>query len=60
MKMNKYKVNVCRITYSFLDIEVEAINQNEAKRWALDNAGNYEFPLEHTAEYEVSGASKIQ
>ena len=58
--MEKYIVNICRIAYSNLDIEVEAINQVEAERWALDNAGSYDFPIEHTSEYQLNSTTKVK
>ena len=50
--MNKYVVNVCRIGYGHLDLEVEADSENEAMEIALDNAGNESF-VENQSEYEV-------
>ena len=50
--MNKYVVNVLRIGYGSLDLEVEADNEDEAVEIALDNAGNESF-VENLSEYEV-------
>ncbi len=50
--MNKYVVNVLRIGYGSLDLEVEADNEDEAVEIALDNAGNELFSENHS-EYEV-------
>ena len=49
--MNKYVVNVLRIGYGSLDLEIEADNEDEAVEIALDNAGNESFS-EHHSEYE--------
>lgn len=49
----KFKVEVCRTTYSFNKIEVEAETPEEAKEIALEKAGNYlysESNVEYTAE----------
>jgi hypothetical protein len=54
MIMPKYRVNVCRIAYGNLDIEVEAKNKKEAMSKAEDKAGSYEF-TEHTSEYKAQG-----
>lgn len=56
--MPKYRVNVCRIAYGNLDIEVEAKNEKEAMSKAEDKAGNYEF-TEHTSEYKAQGAMLV-
>jgi hypothetical protein len=56
----RYKVNVCRIAYSNLDIEVSATSQKDALRKAEAQAGNHVFPNEHTSEYEAQGASLIE
>jgi hypothetical protein len=56
--MPKYKVNVCRIAYGNLDIEVEAKNTKEAMRKAEDKAGDYLF-TEHTSKYEAQGATLL-
>jgi hypothetical protein len=55
--MPKYKIPVCRIAYSHLDIEVEAPNSKKAMRKAEDEAGNHEFPTENTSEYEAQGCT---
>jgi hypothetical protein len=53
----KYKVNVTRIGYANLDIEVEADNPEDAERKALDTAGNHLFS-EHHSEYEAQGVAE--
>lgn len=58
--MPKYKVHVCRIAYSHLDIEVEAPNSRQAMRKAEDEAGNHTFPTENTSEYEAQGCTLIK
>jgi hypothetical protein len=57
---HKYKVNVCRIAYSNLTIEVWAKSQEEAEQRAEDQAGNHSFPNEHTSEYKAQGATRIE
>ena len=56
-KKQKYVVAVTRTSYAFRNIEVEASNDKEAKRLALDTAGNYEF-TEKDASYEVDAIHK--
>lgn len=58
--MPVYKVHVCRIAYSHLDIEVEARNKDEASHKAEQEAGNHLFPNENTSEYEAQGCTKIE
>jgi len=48
----KFMVLVSRISYASQNIEVEALNDNEAKKLALIEAGGLEF-REHDADYEV-------
>ena len=51
--MKKFEVVVNRTAFSTKTIEVEAENEEQAKEIALDEAGGYEFPTEHAADYEV-------
>ena len=55
----KYTVNVTRIGYANLDIEVEAASPQAAEQIALDVAGNHFFS-EHTSEYEVQGVREAE
>jgi hypothetical protein len=58
--MPKFKATVCRTSYSFNEIEVEAQNKEEAKQKILDEAGDYEYS-EKSAEYTlVSDVTKIE
>jgi len=57
-KLKTYCINVCRIGYGNLDVEVQAHNAREAKRLAERKAGSYEFS-EHSSEYEAQGASEV-
>jgi len=57
--LKKYIVSVCRIGYSFRDIEVEAEDMIEAERIALDEAGGYEFS-EKDANYESNGVTLVE
>ena len=56
--MPRYRVNVCRIAYGNLDIEIEADNEKEAMQKAENKAGDYSF-TEHTSKYEAQGATQI-
>ena len=49
----KYNIEVCRISYGFATIEVEAESLEQAEEIALDEAGNYEFS-EKDAEYTIA------
>jgi len=57
--MPKYKVHICRIAYSHLDIEVEADSHSEASKNALEEAGNRSFPTEKSFEYTVEGVIQL-
>jgi|WetSurMetagenome_2_1015567.scaffolds.fasta_scaffold316792_2 hypothetical protein len=57
--MPRYRVNVSRIAYSNAQIEVEADDDEEAMRKAEDEAGNHDFPSEHTSKYEAQGCIEI-
>ena len=53
----KFKVEVCRTSYSFNEIEVEAETPEEAKELALEVAGNYTYS-ESNAEYTTDGVTE--
>jgi hypothetical protein len=55
--MPKFEVQVFRTSYSSRMIEVEAKNEEEAKKNALEEAGDYEFS-ENDAEYTVNFVTK--
>lgn len=48
----KYQVSVCRTSYAYRTIEVEALNEQEAAQIASEEAGNLEFS-EKSAEYSA-------
>jgi hypothetical protein len=50
-KLAMYRVDVCRIAYGNNDIEVEAIDEKEARRKAVDLAPNLDFGT-HDVEYK--------
>jgi len=52
MKIKKFKVEVCRTGFSFTTIEVEAKNKKEAKKQAVEQAGDHEFS-EKDANYSI-------
>jgi hypothetical protein len=52
--MPTFKIQVTRIGYAIRFIEVEAADEQEAQRIALETAGNHQF-TEHDAEYELAG-----
>jgi hypothetical protein len=53
--MPVFRVNVCRISYGNLNIDVEARNIKEAKKKAENKAGDFLF-TEHTSEYKAQDA----
>ena len=55
--MKKFKVEVCRTSYSFNEIEVEAETTEKAKEIALEKAGNYLYS-ESNAEYITTGITE--
>lgn len=57
--MPKYKVHVCRIAYSHLDIEVEADDIEQASNKTIDEAGDHSFPTENSSEYTVEGITQL-
>jgi hypothetical protein len=64
MPRYKFSVDVCRIAYGNIDIEVEVEAKNsrqghtKACRLAEELAGNYNFS-EHTSEYKAQGATPL-
>jgi len=50
----EYTVTVTRISYGYITISVKAPSKKEARKQALDEAGNHEFS-EHSADYEIDG-----
>ena len=54
--MPMFKIQVTRIGYATRSIEVEAADEQEAQRIALETAGNHQF-TEHDAEYELADGS---
>lgn len=57
--MPKFKGTVCRTSYAFRDIEVEANTEEEAREKMLDEAGDYEYS-EKSSEYTLDGSIYIQ
>lgn len=48
----KFTVQVCRISYAFTEIEVEAKSAKQAKDLALDESGDHNYS-EKDADYKV-------
>lgn len=57
--MPKYKVHVCRASYSHLDIEVEAPNAVMAEVAAEQEAPNWLFPSGNSCTYDAQGCTEI-
>jgi hypothetical protein len=57
--MPKFKVHICRISYSHLDIDVEAEDEDEASLKAIDDAGNHTFPNENASDYTSEGVRRL-
>lgn len=51
--MAKFQIPVCRISYGYKTIEVEADTLEQAQELALDEAPNLEFS-EKSADYELA------
>ena len=50
--MPKFKITVCRISYAFNDVVIEADTIEEAKNIAIDESGDHEYSEKH-ADYET-------
>jgi len=50
--MPKFQVTICKISYSTIDIEVDAATESNAEELALAEAGDHVFS-EDNADYEV-------
>lgn len=50
--MPKFKGTVCRTSFGFHEIEVEAKNESEARVKILDEAGDYEYS-EKSSDYSI-------
>lgn len=48
----KYTVSVCRTSYGFCDIEIEAVSLQEAEATARDISGDQSYS-EKVSEYEI-------
>jgi hypothetical protein len=57
--MPKFNVNVVRIGYASMYVEVEADTEELAKDKALDTAGNHLFS-EHSFEYEAESVVRVE
>ena len=58
--MPKYKVEICRVSYSFTTVEIEAETRLDAFVQAEDNGGNYSDYKEKSADYSVEGITEIE
>lgn len=56
--MPNYKVAITRVSYSGHDIEVEAKDEAEAQRKAMEEAGDLVFS-ECSAEYQIDYVKEI-
>jgi len=57
--MPKYKVHVCRTSYSHLDIEVEAFSAIMAEVAAEQEAPNRLFPSANSCVYDTQGCTEL-
>ena len=53
----KFKVEICRTSYGFNEVEVEAETPEEAEEIAFEEAGNYLYS-ESNAEYTTDGVTE--
>ena len=59
--MSKYVVEVCRTVHQTRPVSVEAANPAEARKLALEKAGNMDFQgLEKSADYIVLDMWKVK
>lgn len=56
--MENFKVPVVRTAHQFLEITVAAESREQAEAFALEQAGDHEFPGEKSAEYSIEGKKK--
>ena len=56
--MAKFNVNVVRICYASMYVEVEADTEELARDKALDTAGDHLFS-EHSSEYEIESVVRV-
>lgn len=52
--MTKFSIEVCRTSYSFRSIEVEAESKEQAEQLALSEASNHSFDNEKHADYSLA------
>lgn len=56
--MKQYEVVISRIAYASNIFHVTAKDKAEAKKLALEDAGNYSF-REHDADYEIDSIQEV-
>jgi hypothetical protein len=56
--MRKFNVEVCRISYAVISLEIEAESEEQAVGLAIDQAGNHYFS-EHHADYSASVVKEV-
>lgn len=55
--MKKFTVSVLRIGYAWCDIEIDAVNEDEARATVRDICGDYEYS-EKDADYSIEHVSE--
>ena len=55
--MKKFIVSVCRTSYAWRDIEINAASEAEARATVLDTCGDYEYS-EKDADYSIEQISE--
>ena len=55
----KYQIKICRVSYAFNTIEIEANSQDEAEATVLDLCGDYNFS-EKDAEYTIESIIELK
>ena len=54
----KYQIQICRVSYAFNTVEIEASSQEEAEATVLDLCGDYNFS-EKEADYTIESIKQI-
>jgi|APGre2960657423_1045063.scaffolds.fasta_scaffold529527_2 hypothetical protein len=55
----KYQIQICRVSYAFNTVEIEASSQDEAEATVLDLCGDYNFS-EKDAEYTIESIIELE
>ena len=57
--MSKYEIDVCRISYEFSKVIIDASSEREATEVAIENAGDYLY-IGKSSDYDVVSVVEIE